>query len=257
MSRKLHNARSLYLEGIRDGNPREAVSKYTGDRYTQHSTGVADGREGFIAFFEPFLRRNPDRHIEVVRGFEDGQYVFVHVYQNLNQGQAEWVTMDFFDTDENDRIIEHWDVIVPYRGLSPTRRTQIDGPAECLDLEATAANKKLVRDMIEHLLMTGGDPDSAGDYIHPEYIQHDPDMLDGLAPFMALLKSPQRSLWYRDIVLLVGCGNFVATLCRVHWGNTEYAQADLYRLANGRIVEHWDAAEPVPDEQDLVNSGKF
>ena len=55
MSQKLENAKGLYLEGIRDGNVREAVTKYTGDRYTQHSTGVADGVEGFVTFFEPFI----------------------------------------------------------------------------------------------------------------------------------------------------------------------------------------------------------
>ena len=51
MSNKLENAKKLYLEGIRDGKVREAVTKYTGDRYTQHSTGVADGAEGFSAGF--------------------------------------------------------------------------------------------------------------------------------------------------------------------------------------------------------------
>lgn len=34
MSRKLANAAALYLEGIRDGNVREAVEAHTGDRYT-------------------------------------------------------------------------------------------------------------------------------------------------------------------------------------------------------------------------------
>lgn len=40
MSYKLNNSKALYLEGIRDGNARHAVETYTGDRYTQHSTGV-------------------------------------------------------------------------------------------------------------------------------------------------------------------------------------------------------------------------
>jgi len=59
MSQRLENARNLYMEGIRDGKPREAVTKYTGDRYTQHSTGVRDGVEGFVEFFESFIARNP------------------------------------------------------------------------------------------------------------------------------------------------------------------------------------------------------
>ena len=74
-SNKLTHAKGLYLEGIRDGNMREALSKHVGDRYTQHSTGVADGKEGFMAFFGPFLERTPVRDIQVVRAIEDGRYV--------------------------------------------------------------------------------------------------------------------------------------------------------------------------------------
>ncbi|MBT8203232.1 MAG: hypothetical protein KJO87_08005, partial [Acidimicrobiia bacterium] len=89
MSRKIENATALYLEGIRDGNAREAVTKYTGDRYTQHSTGVRDGIEGFVEFFEDFIERNPVRDIEIKRTLEDGRYLFVHAYQSLNNGDAE------------------------------------------------------------------------------------------------------------------------------------------------------------------------
>jgi len=45
--------------------------------------------------------RNPIRDIQVVRAIEDGQFVFVHVYQSLNSGEAKWVTADLFDTDED------------------------------------------------------------------------------------------------------------------------------------------------------------
>ena len=50
-TKRIQHAMGLYLEGIRDGNMREALDEHTGDRYTQHSTGVADGKEGFSAFF--------------------------------------------------------------------------------------------------------------------------------------------------------------------------------------------------------------
>ena len=101
------------------GDQREAVAQYTGDRYTQHSTGVSDGDEGFVEFFEPFIGRNPHRDIRVVRAIEDGRHVFVHAYQSLNHGETQWVTMDFFDTDDDDKIIEHWDVIAPYSSVDP------------------------------------------------------------------------------------------------------------------------------------------
>ena len=88
MTRKLDNAHGLYLTGIRDGQPREAVSRFTGGRYTQHSTGVADGQEGFVAFFEPFLERCPKRDIQILRSIEDGRYCFVHAIQVLDGGEG-------------------------------------------------------------------------------------------------------------------------------------------------------------------------
>ena len=97
----LDNARKLYVEGIRDGDARRAVEAYTGDRYTQHSTGVRDGVEGFVGFFEPFIERNPRREIEIVRSFVDGRFVFIQAAQELNGGEARWVTTDLFDTDGN------------------------------------------------------------------------------------------------------------------------------------------------------------
>ena len=59
MNQKLANTTGLYLEGIRDGNVREAVEKYTGDRYTQHSTGVADGVEGLRGLLRAVRRAQP------------------------------------------------------------------------------------------------------------------------------------------------------------------------------------------------------
>ena len=258
MSQKIENAKGLYLEGIRDGNPREAVAKYTGDRYTQHSTGVRDGQAGFVEFFDEFIERNPVRDIEIVRAIEDGQYLFVHAYQSLNNGEAEWVTLDFFDTDDNDRIIEHWDVIAEYAAETPSGHTSVDGPTTVTDLDRTEANKALVRLLIEDVLMPGGDPYQIDDYISSEtYIQHNRDVADGLEHLKPLATDPDRPLNYDEIVLLLGQGNFVATLCRANWEGAPYAQADLFRIENGLVVEHWDAAEPIGPEEEWVNSGKF
>lgn len=61
MSKKLENATNLYLQGIKEGRI-EVVKEYTGDRYTQHSTGVADGAQGFMDFFKGFLERSHSPH---------------------------------------------------------------------------------------------------------------------------------------------------------------------------------------------------
>ena len=66
MATNLENATSLYERRIRDGEVREVLDNYMGPTYTQHSTGVRDGKEGFAEFFADFLVRNPKRDIRVV-----------------------------------------------------------------------------------------------------------------------------------------------------------------------------------------------
>lgn len=60
--------------------------------------------EGFIQFFEGFLKRTKSRDIRVIRAIEEGRFVFVHVYQDIDNGAAKWVTADLFDTDQNDKL---------------------------------------------------------------------------------------------------------------------------------------------------------
>jgi len=37
----------------------------------------------------------------------------------------------------------------------------------------------------------------------------------------------------------------------------DYAQIDIFRIENGKVVEHWDNVESVPPKEEWVNSGKF
>lgn len=251
------NAISLYMDGIRDGNPREAVAAYTGDRYTQHSTGVADGAEGFIAFFEPFIARNPGREIRIVRALQDGPHVFLQAYQNINDGEAEWITTDFFDSDADGKIVEHWDVIAPVMPANLSGRTQYDGPTQVSDLDKTAENKALVKAFIDTVLVNR-QIDRVAEFINPEkYLQHNPEVGDGLDHFVALYGAEDCPLSYQECFLAVAEGNFVATLNRARYEDQDLCQVDIFRIEDGKIVEHWDNSEPVPPKIDWANSGKF
>jgi predicted SnoaL-like aldol condensation-catalyzing enzyme len=260
MGARVNNAKSLYLTGIRDGKPADAISRYAGERYTQHSTVVKDGKEGFVEFFTDWTSRNPDRDIEIVRAFEDGRYVFLHVTQSLDGGASRWVTADIFDTDDQARMIEHWDIISEWVDETASGHTQFDGPTEPTDLDKTAQNKALVGAFIENVL-TKGQADRITDYISTEtYIQHNPliaDGLDGLGAFLTSLAGDGKSMAYKETYLLIGSGDFVAALSRLDFAGTEMAAIDLFRVSGGKIVEHWDVMEPVPAEDELVNSGKF
>jgi len=257
MATAKENAISLYMEGIRDGQPHKAVNKLTGDRYTQHSTGVADGKQGFIAFFDPFIERNPVRDIKIIRALQEGQYVFLQAYQSLNNGEAEWLTTDFFDSDNTGLIVEHWDVIAPVKPANAAGRTQFDGPTNVVDLDKTSENKALVLDFIKTCLISR-EVDRMPEFINEKtYIQHNSDAEDGLAAFQALYADKDCPLSYQECFLSVAEGNFVATLNRAQWNKKDMCQVDLYRVADAKIVEHWDNSEPVPPREEWANSGKF
>ncbi|MCB1359319.1 MAG: nuclear transport factor 2 family protein [Maritimibacter sp.] len=257
---RVRNAKGLYLEGIRDGNMRAALDAYTGDRYTQHSTGVRDGKEGFIEFFTPFLERNPVRDIQVLRSIEDGRFVFVHVYQNLNHGAAEWVTADIFDTDEAGRIVEHWDVIAAYEWPTVSGRSMVDGPTGIEDLDRTAANKHLVQGFVDDVLI-GGSADKLTDYISTaQYHQHSTGVADGVDAFAEHLRQARHSgdaARYVKAHRLLGQGNFVVTFCEAVRAGATWAVFDLYRLKDGKIVDHWDVQEKVGPPDTWNNAGKF
>lgn len=165
--------------------------------------------------------------------------------------------MDFFDTDDKDRLVEHWDVLAKYADSTPSGHNSVDGPSEVVDLEKTEENEALVRRLMEGALMKSGDPKVILELVHEDYIQHNKEVPDGRAPFLALASDPNRPLWYQEIFMLVGSGNFVAALSKATWEGEDYAQADLFRVEDGLVVEHWDAAEKIKPKEEWVNSGKF
>jgi len=97
--------RTAYL-----GDPAKAVMEYVGAEYIQHNPAVADGKQGFIDYFEKMHCDYPDKNIEFVRVVAEGELVALHTHQTW-PGNEEYVTMDFFRFDGDGKIVEHWDSI--------------------------------------------------------------------------------------------------------------------------------------------------
>lgn len=255
MGQTLANAKALYLEGIRDGNYKDAIRTYTGHRYTQHSTGIASGAEGFIEFFGPFVERNPKRHIDIVHGIQDGRFAFLHAFQSLNDGEFQWVTMDIFDSDAEGRILEHWDVIQAYTTESRSGSDMVGNRAEVTDLDHTEANKGVVLEFTKQVLQEGR-TERLGQFVSPGFVQHRPQVAAGRDGLDTWLRSADSGV-YEMLFQLLGQGNLVATNSKLHIRGNDHAAIDLYRLADGLIVEQWGVIEEILSRDQWGNSGKF
>ncbi len=89
-------------------------------------------------------------------------------------------------------------------------------------------------------------------YVGDRYIQHNPVVEDGKEGFIRyferMLKDyPEKSV---EFVRAISEGDLVALHTHQVWpGDEEYVTMDFFRFdANGKIVEHWDAIQQIPEE---------
>lgn len=109
LNRNKENAIAFYKMAY-EGNPKEAVKRYVGQEYIQHNPDVADGKRGFIEYFERMLKEYPEKSINFLRCIAEGDLVALHTHQ-IWPDNDQYVTMDFFRFDDNGKICEHWDAI--------------------------------------------------------------------------------------------------------------------------------------------------
>jgi predicted SnoaL-like aldol condensation-catalyzing enzyme len=85
-------------------------------------------------------------------------------------------------------------------------------------------------------------------YVVPDYIQHNPGIPDGREPAIAALEpkfsAPQASFEIKRI-LVDGDMAMIHLHGRPSPDNPGGAVADIYRLKDGKIVEHWDVLQPI------------
>jgi predicted SnoaL-like aldol condensation-catalyzing enzyme len=126
-------------------------------------------------------------------------------------------------------------------------------PVCAADLEG---NKKKVVEFYEQAI-NRKDFDAASKYLGSRYTQHNPvaaDGPEGLKGFIGFLRAkfPDAK---SEIKRVFAEGDYV--ILHVHAvrepGTRGRAIIDIFRLENGRIVEHWDVAQDVPEKAANAN----
>ena len=127
------------------------------------------------------------------------------------------------------------------------------------DAKQMEANKKTVI-ALYNAALNEKDFDKARQYLGDKYTQHNPvaaDGPEGLKGFIGFLKAkfPNNK---SEIKRVFADGDYV--IVHVHAvrtpGDRGNAIIDIFRLENGKVVEHWDAVQPIP-EKSANNNGMF
>ena len=112
------------------------------------------------------------------------------------------------------------------------------------------ANLRLVRAVYEQVL-TPIDSSRVDEFFAPGYIQHNPMAETGAAGLKQFLDwarsaSPDAT---HDVKRMFADGDHVIAHVHVviHPGERGNSVIDIFRIENGRVAEHWDASQPIPE----------
>ena len=244
------------ISSIETGDPR-AASYINPDKYMQHNLAVGDG----LAGFGEVLKMLPEgtAKAQVKRSFQDGDYVVIHTEYNFFGPKAGFDVFRF----EDGLIVEHWDNLQELAKPNASGRTQFDGSTKVVDLDKTEENKQLVSGFVKDILIAG-DMSKINQYIGNEdsaYLQHNPGVADGLSGLgeaLGALAEAGMPMVYTANHKILGQGNFVLAINEGQFMNQHVAFYDLFRIDNGKIVEHWDTIEAIPERSEWKNdNGKF
>jgi predicted SnoaL-like aldol condensation-catalyzing enzyme len=243
------------LKGLETGQA-PSLGYINPEKYIQHNLAARDGLQGL----KEFLAQVPPSTVKVntVRIFQDDDHVFAHSEYEFFGPKAGF---DIFRIEDG-KIVEHWDNLqeIP---AAPTANghSMTDGPTQAEDLELTEQNKALVRRFVEDILVNGKLDGLADYYDGDRYIQHNPQIADGvsgLGQALQFMAEHGVTIRYDKIHKVLGEGNFVLVVSEGMYSEQPTSFYDLFRVENGKIAEHWDTLETIPPETEWQNqNGKF
>jgi predicted SnoaL-like aldol condensation-catalyzing enzyme len=231
-----------------------AVDRFFSEAFVQHDPNIADGLAGLKAFVTE-VKHSAKTNVTICRTVVDGETVLLHSkYEGWPGSSEPVIAFDLFRFKDG-KIVEHWGGQTPEAAPNPSGHTQVDGPTVVVDRQRTEANRTLVHNF-KQVVTVELRFDRADEFIDTDhYVQHASKVGDGGAQMKARVSGVAKPGAAQVLVprRYIAEGNFVLALVESRT-QPPTANYDLFRVANGKIVEHWDVFSLIPPHKQWKNT---
>lgn len=242
------------LKSIETGDP-GSVAVVNEAKYVQHNPQTHEGSEGLAALFKRLSKTEP--RVNMVRGFQDGEFVFAHMEYDFASRKICFEVFRF----EDGQAVEHWDNIQPRLEPDQSGQSMVDGPTEALDLGLTESNRAIIHSFVQTVLVDG-QLERLTEFVDENtFVEHNPRLANNVSCLRSALEAQNngtRVIDYHKIHRVLAQGNFVLCVSEGNFDGAHTSFYDLFRLANNKVVEHWDTTEKIaPQSEWKNNNDKF
>ena len=242
------------LKGIETGDP-DAALVVNENKYIQHNPHTREGNIGLAALFKQIAKTGPK--VKMIRAFEDKDFVFAHMEYNFSSLKVAFEVFRF----EDGFAVEHWDNMQVMEKVNISGRSMLDGSVVPEDHELTEFNRNKTSQFMSDILISRK-LDLLANYVcNDNFIQHSPLIGDGILALrsaLSPLSTGEYKFTYSKVHRILAQGNFVLSISEGIFDGQHSSFYDLFRLLEGKIVEHWDTIEIIPPSSEWMNqNGKF
>lgn len=262
--------RQMFVEN----DVRGAYATYAAPDFIQHNPLMADGLEGHRAYFASLAKQPQGHTSDWAHVFNmvlvDGDLFAVHHHVFRTPEDRGRVFVDVWRVADG-RIVEHWDVIqaIPAtmahsNGMACGRGQDFHSAKMLGDTLADPAcgrpDPHADRDVSMQVLQDYVAEVGAGNvraaierWFSSDYRQHSPTIGDGADGAIAYLEHEfgrgPSAMPRAGPARIVAEGDYVLFHRLVTYAESDRPSSniDVFRVTNGKISEHWDVKQPVPD----------